>query len=680
MPDHIIRALRASESSFRSMIEKNADAVMVVQPNGVIRFANPAAEQLLGRGPGDLVGEMFGIPLTPDVTTEIQVPSEQCEARVAEMRVVEVVWDGDQAHLASLRDITDHKHANDALRFVAEASRLLADSLDYPKTISSVAALAVAHLADWCTIDILDSDGLSVRRVGAAHAQPEKAPLVDQLMQSCSAGLPCDAVERVLTSGESQVHARVSESMLPNLAGGPTSVKVFQRLGCRSVMIVPLKARGRTLGAITFVSDCPARRYRSADLALAKDLAQRAALAIDNARVYDDAHVAVRRRDEFLAMLAHELRNPLAAIQSAVDVMRGDNITGPLSDRARRVIERQGQHMARLLDDLLDIARVMRGKIELRRENIELSQVIQHAVQTIQPLIDESGHDFTVSILSGPVTVNADPTRLEQVLVNLLNNAAKYTPRGGKMSVEVTSHESEVVISVSDTGDGIAPENLASVFDLFVQANRTLARSEGGLGIGLTLVRQLVEMHGGRVQAFSEGHSRGSRFVVHLPIMEGESCRAPTQISNDPHRCKIVIVEDNADTREMLRCLLAMDGHEVAVAADGLCGVDSILSLRPDVALVDIGLPGIDGFELAEQVRAADPNREIRLVAVTGYGQIGDMQHALNAGFDRHLVKPVKHEALIEVLSELLAAPPIQNPLSSDGSCCDVGKLPCAVH
>jgi CheY-like chemotaxis protein/two-component sensor histidine kinase len=337
--------------------------------------------------------------------------------------------------------------------------------------------------------------------------------------------------------------------------------------------------------------------------------------------------------------------------------------------------------MARLLDDLLDIARVMRGKIELRRENVELSQVIQHAVQTIQPLIDESGHELTVSIMSGPVTVNADPTRLEQVLVNLLNNAAKYTPRGGKMSIEVTSHESEVVISVSDTGDGIAPENLASVFDLFVQANRTLARSEGGLGIGLTLVRQLVEMHGGRVQAFSEGHSRGSRFVVHLPIMGGESCRAPiTQIGNDPQRCRIVIVEDNADTREMLRCLLAMDGHEVAVAADGLSGVDAILSLRPDIALVDIGLPGIDGFELAEQVRAADRNRQIRLVAVTGYGQIGDMQQALNAGFDRHLVKPVKHEALIEVLGELVAAPPVQNRLASDDACCEVGKRPCAVH
>ena len=678
MPDYIIKALRESENSFRSMIEKNADAVMVVQPNGIIRFANPAAEQLLGRGPGELVGEMFGIPLTPDATTEIQVPTEHCEPRMAEMRVVEVVWDGDQAHLASLRDITDHKHANDALRFVAEASRLLADSLDYPKTISSVAALAVAHLADWCTIDLLNDDGVTVRRVGVAHAQPEKGSLVDQLMHSCSAGLPCDALERVLTSGEPQVHARVSESMLPDFAGGPPSIKVFQRLGCRSVMIVPLKARGRTLGAITFVSDCPARRYRSADLALAKDLAQRAALAIDNARVYDEAHVAVRRRDEFLAMLAHELRNPLAAIQSAVDVMRGDAISGPLSGRARGVIERQGQHMARLLDDLLDIARVMRGKIELRRENIDLSHVIQHAVQTIQPLIDESGHELTVSIMSGPVIMNADPTRLEQVLVNLLSNAAKYTPRGGKMSIEASCHESEVVISVSDTGDGIAPENLASVFDLFVQANRTLARSEGGLGIGLTLVRQLVEMHGGRVQAFSEGHSCGSRFVVHLPIMDGASCQAPIpQLGNDPHRCRIVIVEDNADTREMLRCLLAMDGHEVDVAPDGLRGLEIILSVRPNIALVDIGLPGIDGFRVAEQVRAADPNREIRLVAVTGYGQIGDMQQALNAGFDRHLVKPVKHEAIVEVLSELLAAP---TPQSSSGVCYDLGERPCAVH
>ena len=654
MPQQVLRALRDSEASFRNMIEKNADAMMVVQPNGVICFANPAAEELLGRGTGELVGEMFGIPLTPDKTTEIDIPGDLCDARVAEMRVVEAVWDGELAHLASLRDVTDRKHASEALTFVAEASRLLADSLDYPKTISSVAALAVAHLADWCMIDLVDDEAKTIRRVAVVHAEQSQQPVADQLKNSRPTEGSSDAIARVMASGEPQVHARVSDAILASLSCGGQSHEVLNRLGCKSVMVVPLKARGRMLGAITFVSSCTSRRYRVGDLRLAKDLAQRAALAIDNARLYDDAQMAVRRRDEFLAMLAHELRNPLAAVQSAVDVMRGDSVSSPLLARAREVIERQGQQMARLLDDLLDIARVMRGKIELRRESAELTQIVRHAVQTIQPMIDDNGHDLVVSILSGPVTVSADPTRLEQVLVNLLSNAAKYTSRGGKICIEVVRQTDEVLISVNDTGDGIAPENLSSVFDLFVQANRTLARSEGGLGIGLTLVRQLIEMHGGRVQAFSEGRNRGSRFVVHLPVTEEHSCpgHAPSLEDSVPSR-RVVIVEDNADTREMLECLLTMEGHEVAVAEDGLQGVETILRLRPDVALVDIGLPGIDGFQIAQRVRAVDTERRIRLVAVTGYGQNGDMQRALAAGFDRHMVKPVKLEELASVLLQV---------------------------
>ena len=654
MPRQVMETLRDSDSSFRSMIEMNADAMMVVQPNGVICFANPAAEELLGRSSGELVGELFGIPLTPDKTTELDIPSDLCEARVAEMRVVEAVWDGNRAHLASLRDVTDRKHANEALTFIAEASRLLADSLDYPKTISSVAALAVAHLADWCMIDLLDEDAKTARRIAVLHADEKQQFLADLLKNSCPNGVTAEAVAMVLFTGEPQVHARVSEAVLAGISCGPQSLELFKKLGCKSVMLVPLKARGRTLGAITFVSSCASRRYKAADLQLAKDLAQRAALAIDNARLYDDAQMAVRRRDEFLAMLAHELRNPLAAVQSAVDVMRGDSSCTPLSARAREVIERQGQQMARLLDDLLDIARVMRGKIELRREEVELTKIVRHAVQTIQPMIDEYGHDLIVSILSGAVTVSADPTRLEQVFVNLLSNAAKYTPRGGKICIEVTRNTDEVLISVSDTGDGISPENLSSVFDLFVQANRTLARSEGGLGIGLTLVRQLIEMHGGRVQAFSAGRNRGSRFVVHLPITASEVRRAPADVQDEGVSSRrIVIVEDNADTREMLECLLTMEGHQVAVAEDGLKGVEEILRLRPEVALVDIGLPGIDGFQLAQRVRAADPDRNIHLVAVTGYGQEGDMRRALAAGFDRHMVKPVKLEELTGVLSKL---------------------------
>jgi signal transduction histidine kinase/CheY-like chemotaxis protein len=417
-------------------------------------------------------------------------------------------------------------------------------------------------------------------------------------------------------------------------------------------MTLPLLARERTLGAITLVTAESGRRYDAGDMRLADDLARRAALAIDNARLYRELTEADRRKDQFLAMLAHELRNPLAPVQSAVDVIRARNVADPVVRRAREVIERQVRHLAHLLDDLLDVARITEGKIELRRTRVDLGALVADAVSAHRALADARGHRVTVTLPTAPVQVEADPTRLTQIVANLLNNAAKYTPPGGRIAVVAAREGADAVVRVTDDGIGIPAETLPRIFDLFAQGPDSLARSEGGLGLGLTVVRRLVELHGGSVTARSEGPGKGSVFVVRLrpaaesPAPAHAEPRAAGSAAVPRH---VLVVEDLDDAREMLRLTLELDGHRVTVAADGAAALEAVRASLPDVALVDIGLPGMDGYEVARRLRATAGAR-IRLVALTGYGQPDDRDRARQAGFDAHLVKPVDPDALARAL------------------------------
>lgn len=650
MPERYRQALYESEWRFRTMVEKNVDAIMILRENGVVCFANPAAEKLLNNHGGELVGQCFGIPLTPDDYCEIDLPQADGEPRIADLRVVQTTWEGEPAYLASLHDITERRRAAEAMQFLAEASRLLAGSLDMPRTIETVARLAVEHLADWCAIDLVEPDH-EVRRVATRHVDPGQQALANRLIgplpfdRMFAAGLP-----RVLASGEPQIYAEIDDELRQTLAATDEQLAIIKQLGCRSIMLTPLTARGEIIGSILFCS-AAANRYLATDLALAKDLANRAALAIDNARLYDQSQDAIRRRDEFLAMLAHELRNPLAAIQSSVDVMRA-GADQPRQARARDVIERQGQHMARLLSELLDIARVTRGKIVLQREPFELRTVIEDALQAVGTAAAAGQQEVRVVLPPEPITIDGDATRIKQVIVNLLDNAIKYTPPRGQLALAVSLEEQHVVIEVKDSGVGIAVDDLPYIFDPFVQANRTLDRCGGGLGIGLTLVRTLVDMHGGEVLASSSGRDRGSEFTVRLPLATPTINPAPAAVrrSSEKLKQKIVIVEDNDDARDMLKMLLEMEGHEVHTAEDGLAGIALILGNQPDIALVDIGLPGVDGYGVAQKVRA-ETGSSVRLVAVTGFGQREDSQRVAAAGFDQHLIKPVRLDALLDVLA-----------------------------
>jgi PAS domain S-box-containing protein len=362
-----------------------------------------------------------------------------------------------------------------------------------------------------------------------------------------------------------------------------------------------------------------------------------------------EAEAASQAKDQFLAMLGHELRNPLAAITSAVTVL-GQAATPEYDRRARDVIAHQAEHLSRLVGDLLDVTRGALGKIELVRAPIDLAAAVRRCLGTLDAT-EKVGH-HVVSVDAQPVWVDADGARVEQIIMNLLSNSLKFTPPGGAISLTVYREQSDAVLRVADQGAGMSADLLPCVFDLFVQGDRNLDRRPGGLGVGLSLVRRLVELHGGRVDAASEGPGRGSIFTVRLPALV-DAPRPPSEPSGAPAgtpRRRILVVEDNHDNREMMRILLETSGHEVHDAGDGVSGVELAVQLEPDTVLIDIGLPGIDGYEVARQIRSKVGDRS-RLIALSGYGQQKDREQAFGAGFDDHLLKPVDPARLVAVLT-----------------------------
>jgi PAS domain S-box-containing protein len=363
---------------------------------------------------------------------------------------------------------------------------------------------------------------------------------------------------------------------------------------------------------------------------------------------------ASRAKDEFLAMLGHELRNPLAPIVTALELMKLKGDVG--TTREQQVIERQVKHMTRLVDDLLDVSRVTRGLVRLDKEPIELADAVAKAVEVASPLLEQKQHHFSASVPRSGLRLEADPTRLTQIIANLLTNAAKYTGRGGRISLGAGREGPELVLSVKDDGDGIGPELLPRVFEPFVQGYQSPERAEGGLGIGLTLVRSLVQAHGGSVCARSEGKGRGSEFVVRLPALTGEEAGAepPSASGRTPRahagRRRVLVVDDNVDAADLLAGLLRSSGHDVEVAHDGPQALDALATFTPDIAILDIGLPVMDGYELAARLREGLAAPRLRLVAMTGYGQESDRARSSAAGFDRHLVKPVAPRELLALI------------------------------
>jgi signal transduction histidine kinase/integral membrane sensor domain MASE1/ActR/RegA family two-component response regulator len=427
---------------------------------------------------------------------------------------------------------------------------------------------------------------------------------------------------------------------------------VAAREGLHGAFGFPILVGGAVRGVVEFFS----REIRQPDQAVLRmfaALGSQIGQFTERKRAEEALMEADRRKDEFLAMLAHELRNPLAPVRNALHVLRSPAADADAAARARGVLERQVQHLTRLVDDLLDVSRVMRGRIELHKEPLDLGAAVARAVETVQPLMDARGHELTVELPAEPVPLEADLVRLAQVFANLLHNAAKYTEPGGDIRLSAAREDAGVVVRVRDNGVGIAADLLPHVFELFVQADRSIARSHGGLGIGLTVVRRLVEMHGGSVTAHSDGPDRGSEFVVRLPV--SAATLPPPGKSGGPGgpapARRVLVVDDNADAADSLAQLLRLAGHEVRVAYDGPAALEAARTYRPDAVLLDIGLPGMSGYEVAKLLRTQPGPRPTLLVAVTGYGRQEDRRRSREAGFDVHLTKPVDPHELERVLT-----------------------------
>jgi signal transduction histidine kinase len=393
----------------------------------------------------------------------------------------------------------------------------------------------------------------------------------------------------------------------------------------------------------------------AAGAVIASEKQSRQLAEAEREKLYDSEHAARtiaeqqnRAKDEFLAMLGHELRNPLSAIVNAVSVMGHKGMPIETVAKARQIIQRQSQHLSRIVDDLLDVGRVHSGKILLERQVLRLDSLVSAYVATLRDTGRAGQHQISLQV--EPAWVDADPTRLEQIIANLLDNAIKYTPAGGSIEVSVRVDGGEVVLGVNDSGVGISAELMPFVFDLFVQGARALDRAQGGLGVGLALVRRLALMHGGRVAVGSDGTGKGSSFEIRLPRVDQPQAVVVAAPEATPSNQSVLLIEDNDDGREMMAMMLEAQHYRVSTAVDGYEGLRLAAEQLPDVALVDIGLPGIDGYEVARRLRADPATRGLRLIALTGYGQESDQRRALEAGFDAHLVKPVELNRLMQVL------------------------------
>jgi PAS domain S-box-containing protein len=545
--------------------------------------------------------------------------------------------------------------ALETTRLLAEAGEALTASLDFHQTLSNLGRVVVPRLADWCAIDLL-RDEQTLERVAVTHGDPERVRIAFETFRRFPPR-PNDpfGAFRVLRTGEPEWAEQIGDDVLEGVAHDAEHLELIRMHELRSYVCVPLFSRGVAIGVLTLVHAESGRRYTSSDVELARDLARRAATAVENARLFERLREQDRQKDEFLATLAHELRNPLAPLRSGIDVLR--RADAQTSARVHGIMERQLTHIVRLLDDLLDLSRVTRGRIELQPEPLEVEMLLEAALDVSRTLMGARGVELTISKPATALTVMGDRTRLAQVLTNLLSNAAKYTPRGGHVELSVRREGDVLVLRVRDDGVGIPADKLEQIFEMFVQAHRTSGAPDSGLGIGLTLVRRLVELHGGRVWAESAGEGRGSTFVVRLPNCDERRIASEAAREQAPavpaSRLRVLVVDDNEDGAELLAMSIERDGHNVRTAGSGEAALELLREFRPEIAFVDIGLPGISGHELARRMRAM-PELRVVLVAVTGWGQREDRDRSRAAGFDEHLTKPVDAEQIRDALARRL--------------------------
>jgi PAS domain S-box-containing protein len=534
--------------------------------------------------------------------------------------------------------LTLHRGIEEKLTLLVEASGSLSASLDLSSVLGAVLALSR---------QLISADAYAVWRY-----RPESGRWGIELGSGLSEEYQQSTISVVKETPSMPDNAIIAEDVRECDYLGDR-IQAYEREGISSLMSIPLKVHGSVSGSLVFYYRS-LHRFDEIEVRVGTALSNLAGSAIGTAELYKGLRDNDRRKDEFLAMLAHELRNPLSAISNAVRLSRQSQVAEDALEWSKDVIERQTGKLARLIDDLLDVSRITRGKIQLKKELVDARRVLDSALDAVKPLMDERKHEVTVWTDPRTLPLEADPIRLEQIFINLMTNAAKYTEAGGRISVTAEKKEGTLVFAVRDNGIGIHPDSLPTMFELFAQGERSIARSDGGLGIGLTIVRKLVEMHGGSVSGQSEGQNKGSVFTVRLPAADEHSvgkAAAPVAPARRQRCSRILIVDDNADTLRGMAKLLKLLGHEVATAHDGPSGLEAARNFRPNVVLLDIGLPGMNGYEIAPLLRREEYGDKLRIIAISGYGQEEDRRRSREAGFDHHLVKPIDHDALLTLLS-----------------------------
>ena len=640
-------AVREAAVRLKAIVETAVDGIITIDEQGIVESMNSAAERIFGYTHDEIVGQnisaLMSVPERDEHSHHLEEYLRTGRQKILgtirevrgrrkdgslfpmELAVSETRLGARRIFTGIVRDITEFKKA------IEERLRLLNELENERALLNSLLDNAPVGFG------FFDHE-LRFLRVNPAMAEMNGVPIEGHLGRTLLDVLPklspevADSFRQVLHSGQNIVN-REFTAETPRRPGA-------QRYWLCNFYPVKLPD-GTLLGVGAVVTDIDDRK-----------------------RMEEALKDADQRKDQFLAMLAHELRNPLAPISNAVQIIQLEGPNGRNFRWSTEVIEDQIKHMTRMVDDLLDVSRITRGKVDLQKETIALAEVVELAIEASRPLIEDYQHQLTIALPAEPVLLEVDPARLAQVLSNLLNNAAKYTDEGGQISLTAERLGEDVIVRVRDTGIGIAPELLPKIFDLFTQADRTLSRSRGGLGIGLTLVRSLIELHDGRVTAQSKGLGQGSEFVVRLPAAVGT--RAGSHHSNaadDPPnprlpRRRILVVDDKRSNAQSLKLLLQALGQDVYTAYDGLAGLELARQHLPDVVLLDIGLPLMDGYEVARRCREEPGLKGMTLVAMTGYGQDSDRQRSQEAGFDAHLVKPVNLQDLMLLLAQPDFAPP----------------------